>query len=209
MSSSADHEAGKAHERSICADIVKCFVDFPDEQAESLTDMKNILAGLRRDIDREVNNSALTRQLNIRILATKGNLVFGVPAAAARHVPELESTRFLYLVDEIEELTNDQQKYLQTLMRNRADPCSFRLGVRLYGLRTFATDSGEENRVGSEFDMLNLDEMVRAQPQAYNSFARKLCQQRLVQAGFIRETASSQPSFDSFFSRSTSASIMT
>ncbi len=195
----ADHEAGSAHGRSICADVAKCFVDFPNEPPESLVDLKNILAGLRREVDRQVNNSALTRKLSVQILATKGHLVFGVPAAAARHVPELASTRFLYLIDEIEELTVDQQKYLQTLMRNRADPSSFRLGVRLYGLRTFDTDSGEQNRVGSEFDLLNLDEMIRAEPRTYNIFARKLCHQRLVQAGFVRDPAATQLPLDTFF----------
>jgi hypothetical protein len=194
----AGHESGPAQERRICADAVKCFVDFPHDPPESLAALKAILADFRREVDRQVNNSALTRTLSVQILSTKGHLVFGVPAAAAKHVPELASTRFLYLIDEIEELTIDQQKYLQTLMRNRADPCSFRLGVRLYGLRTLDTDSGEQNRAGSEFEFLNLDQMIRDKPSAYNDFARKLCQQRLVQAGFVRDLAKPQQ-LDSFF----------
>ena len=52
---------------------------------------------------------------------------------------------------------------------------TFRIGARAYGMRTFATDSAEEElHEGSEYESVQLDDLLRADQDSYGDFAREL-----------------------------------
>ena len=95
---------------------------------------------------------------------------------------------FLYLIDELENLTANHQRYVNTLIREREAPCSFRVGARRYGIRTYETLSAEEvNREGSEFEEVRLDDRVRKGTN-YAKFAAMLCTGRLLKSGVVLPT---------------------
>jgi hypothetical protein len=88
---------------------------------------------------------------------------------------------FLYLIDEFENLSETQQKYVNTLLRERQSPCSFKIGSKLFGVRTYSTYSAdEENKEGSEFEVLRLDKVLR-ENDGYSDFAKKLVAKRLAE----------------------------
>ncbi|MEP6669182.1 MAG: hypothetical protein ABJF10_08520 [Chthoniobacter sp.] len=152
----------------------------------SIKSLIRSLDALRQNIDYAVNNCAITRHLEVEITATRGRLIFGIPAAVRDLVPELKDLQFQFIVDEIENLNAPQQEYVNTLLRERPLGCSFKLGARKYGIRTLRTlSAGEENREGSEFEKLPLDEIFRTNPN-YGRFARELIARRIVEAGFFR-----------------------
>ena len=70
---------------------------------------------------------------------------------------------------------------MNTLLRERQGPCSFKIGARMYGVRTFSTYSADEdNKEGSEFEILRLDAVLR-ENKHYEEFARRLVAKRLVE----------------------------
>ena len=116
---------------------------------------------------------------------TPSRLVFGLPRIVGDEVPELAGIQVLYLIDELENLSEDQQRYVNTLMREKERPASFKIGARLYGVRTYETYSaGERNREGSEYEMVLLDEHLRSTTH-YARFALRLCARRLTAAGYM------------------------
>ena len=166
-------------ETALCRELAELFDEPPAQAPESLEAFWRFLKGLRANVDAAINNCALTGQLPVRITCTRGRLVFGTPAALVRHVPQLESLLFVYLIDELENLSEEQQKYVNTLLREKESPCSFKIGARLYGLRTLSTYSAEEaNKEGSEFEFLLLDERLRLNT-GYAAFARRLVARRI------------------------------
>ena len=90
----------------------------------------DLLRNYQREIDIAINNLPITRTLDVRIRTGPSRLIFGVPQAVNRCLPQLKDTVFLYLLDEMENLSISQQKYLNTLIRHRTGRCSFRLGAR-------------------------------------------------------------------------------
>jgi hypothetical protein len=145
----------------------------------------------QREIDSAVNNAAISRQLSVTIRSSPGRLPFGVPRVLATTVEGLANVQFLYLIDELENLGVDQQRYVNTLVREREDPCSFKLGARLYGIKTFGTYSaGEINKEGSEYEKLSLDDRLRDNP-TYKRFAKQLIAKRLTEAGYLGGDAAS------------------
>ena len=160
----------------------------PDSQIASVEALVRQLKTLRRVLDVAINNAALTRRLDASVQLTPGRLVFGLPRIVAHEVPQLREVQVLYLIDELENLSADQQRYVNTLLREKERPASFKIGARLYGVRTYETYSaGETNREGSEYEMVLLDEHLRSTTQ-YSKFALRVCMRRLVAAGYMAGT---------------------
>ena len=164
------------------AAAVKDLFDTPAETfPDSVADLGNHLRSLHRDLDAAINNCAITGTLDISIRASSGKLVFGLPQVFAAHIPELSDTAFVYLIDEFENLTEPQQKLINTLIREKRNPSSFKIGARLYGLRTHSTFcADEEIKEGSEYERLPLDVRLRNQKKGYREFARRLVIRRLT-----------------------------
>ncbi|MDZ7759628.1 MAG: hypothetical protein U5L00_05180 [Desulfovermiculus sp.] len=134
---------------------------------------------LQKDIDYEVNNCAFTEKLNIKILVTRGSLIFGIPNCFNEAFCEKE-VLFVYLLDELENILEFQQKYINTLVREKVHPSSFRIGSRLFGIRTLMTYSADEEiKESSEYERLHLDDLMRRNPN-YNKFSKILCAKRLI-----------------------------
>ena len=121
----------------------------------SLADLCDYLFGVQQKIDLAVNNAALdpSASLEISILSSPGKLVFGIPDILRHHFDFLKDITFLYLIDEFENFDIPQQRYVNSLIREKPLGTSFMVGVRTYGMRTYETlNDGEENKHGSEFE---------------------------------------------------------
>ncbi len=125
------------------------------------------------------------------MLASRGHLVFGIPKLFVKHCPIIKDVLFVYSIDEFENLTIEQQRLINTLVREKELPCTLRIGARLYGVRTKQTDSAdEENLKDSEFEDLRIDQDFRIHKDRYADFARQLIQKRLAAAmGLTSEKA--------------------
>ncbi|MGA6108479.1 hypothetical protein [Pseudomonas solani] len=155
---------------------------------KSLSELLDYFVSLRKSVDFSVNNCVFTRKLDVEICLSPGSLLFGIPSLVSKNVAPLKDIRFIYLIDEVENLTNDQQRFINTLIRHSVEPCTFRLGARLYGIKTLANyGTDEENKEGSEFKALYLDQIMRQNSHAYKEFSRELCAKRLIDAGLIAE----------------------
>jgi hypothetical protein len=147
----------------------------------TLAGLNALLRQLQQELDGAVNNSAITRTLPVHVAVTRGDLIFGIPKAIETRLPSLRDCLFLYLIDEFENLSEIQQKYVNTLLRERQSPCTFKIGARMYGVRTFSTYSADEdNKEGSEYEVLRLDAILR-ENEHYGEFAKRLISKRLAE----------------------------
>ncbi len=187
------------NEESICTKITQLFDQEITLEDMSLKSLSSFLHKSLREIDLKVNN-CLWEPLNIKILSSPGRLIFGIPKIIAANVNELQETIFVYLVDELENLFEFQQKYIQTLIREKELPCSIKIGARSHGIKTYETlAAGEFNKEGSEFELIILEFKIR-ETKNYEDFAKKLCIKRLKAEGYISNSnADSNCSLDNFF----------
>lgn len=177
----------KENEKSISKGIAGLFADPSIKSMDSIAEIQEYLQDLQRNLDFAVNNCAITGCLKVEITVTHGKLVFGIPKILSSNLPTLEESLFVYLIDEFENLSETQQKYVNTLIREKESPCSFKVGARLYGVRTYKTYSAdEENKDGSEFETLKLDDFLRENDTKYREFAKKLIMKRLSENGYAQ-----------------------
>ncbi|HEV7503727.1 MAG TPA: hypothetical protein VGS07_02330 [Thermoanaerobaculia bacterium] len=183
----ASLELGSADISSFVKAVVGLFDrDMPllSNNGNPLLALADTFHSIQKQLDIAINNVALTHHLNVDIGASPGRLVFGIPAAASLHLRELSGLVFAYLLDEFENLTLDQQRYINTLIREKQLPTTFLVGSRLYGLRTQETlSAGEENRQGSEYDLVILEDTYRSGAHHYGKFCSEIVRRRLREAG--------------------------
>lgn len=178
-------EIGKKEgdEVELCRSIISMFDKPPETTPTTVDALRELITNLQRRLDFEVNNCVLSGKINAEILATRGRLVFGIPKLLSSRYDFLKNVLFVYSIDEFENLTVDQQKLVNTLVREKELPSTLRIGSRLYGIKTHATDSAdEENLRNSEFESLYLDQLFRTHKKRYSSFAKELIEKRLAAA---------------------------
>lgn len=153
------------------------------DDARTISDVLSLLMSIRHTMDREINNAALTRSLNVEILTSPGILLFHSVKSTADILSGFIGVQFTYLVDEYENLSEDQQRYFNTLIREKELPTSFLIGGRQWGIRTHQTLSADEiNKEGSEYNLKVLEETYET-GTSYNKFCRQMVHSRLIQAG--------------------------
>lgn len=175
-------------ERKTCNQIASLFDVDVAQEFRSFLELRSYLQKLQRQVDFEVNNCAITgnKISDLRILVSPGKLVFGLPKILRESIPLFNNIQFLYLIDEYENLLEYQQCYINTLIREREDPTSFRIGARWYGIKTYSTYSGQEElKVGSEYEKVIIDQLLRERKGAYNEFANQIFFKRLEKTGYL------------------------
>ena len=196
-----DSRSARSHEPQIVATVKELFDNPSYEFPTTLAGLSAHFRVLHKQLDVAINNCALDGSLDVTIRATSGRLIFGVPRIFAKYLPELRDILFVYLIDEFENLTELQQKLVNTLIRERETPCSFKVGARLYGVRTYSTYCAEEdNKEGSEFESLPLDTCLRDNEQRYAIFARRLVVRRLTTRGILASPPRSDKEIRAFLS---------
>ena len=158
---------------------------------KSFNGLSRRLFEMQRQIDSAVNNAALRRaaDLQVDISTVPGALVYGVPDALKHHYTPMENITCLYLIDEFENFELEQQKYVNSLIREKPPGTSFVVGVRTYGLKTLEVIAGgEENRPGSEFEWIDPDQYYSVARGTrsygtYREFCSKVVARRLAKHG--------------------------
>jgi hypothetical protein len=178
------YQASPVPEEELVREAAAFIKDAPCKESASLRHLLARLKDIQVELDDAINNSALTRSLNVEIKTTPGSLIYGLPALFSKRIPALAHCKWVYLFDEFENFTASQQKFVNTLIREKVPPCSFKVGSRLYGVATSATYcAGEENKEGSEYESLPLDVRLRNDEGRYGRFAKQLVAKRLVSRG--------------------------
>jgi len=166
-------------EECVCSEILDLFNKPINGLELTFNSLNNYLKELRKEIDFKVNNCVFINKLEVNILTTRGSLIFEIPRIIVKSVKELFEIKFLYIFDELENASIELQKYIQTLIRERKDPCAIKLSGRLYSIKTYETFcSGEENKEGSEFELVEIDQILRKNTD-YDKFSENICKKRL------------------------------
>lgn len=190
-------------EERVCLEICSLFDVDTLGEAKSFNGLLQLLRKLQKEVDYHVNNISITGGdlSGVKITVSPGSLIFGIPKILENRIEFFRQCQFIYLIDEFENLTDHQQKHINTLLREKEAPCTFKIGSRLYGVRTYKTYSAdEENKENSEYEVYNIDKEFRSKYEAYKEWAKKICVKKLNNVGYqVSEVSSSTNYINNFF----------
>lgn len=156
-------------------------------QLTTLSELSEYFLYLQKGVEYEVQNFIFQgkNSPNIELLLPVAKLSYEYPALLKASVPFFKDKYILYLIDELENFSETQQQLIQTLLREKPAACTFRVGTRPYGIRTYKTLKGvEENHDGSEFEKVVLDDFLRSLDEKhYENYITEICERRLLNSG--------------------------
>lgn len=159
-----------------------------DFSCTTLEEFRYWTVSQRKTIDFAINNVAFSGTLNVTIPFSIGSICFSIGKAISSWCGAISSIPIIYMIDEIENFTGSQQQVLNSLIRYAEGTVSFRITGRLYSIKTYSTlMNGEENREGSEFKLVQLDDFLRLNKE-FSKFAKRFAEKRLNSAGLLSET---------------------
>ncbi|WP_323788900.1 hypothetical protein [Psychroserpens sp.] len=174
---------------SICEKIISLFDKWPEDKIpKTLEELLNCFISFQKQIDYKVNNSSLLGLPieGLDILVTGAKLILGIPKILKEEFVFLKNVQFTYLIDEFENFTETQQKFINTLIREIEAPVSIKIGTRPYGIKTLETFSGGESiRKGAEYEEVDIDGIFRNRPSDYSNFIKQICLKRVSESGFL------------------------
>ncbi|GFD93122.1 hypothetical protein KUL156_43100 [Alteromonas sp. KUL156] len=191
------------NESEIVREILNLFnTQVPIKDITKISDLISYLSSLQKNIDYAINNRAFTQKSiseSIEVLLNSGTLIFGIPKILASLISEFNELKFLYLLDEYENFTDSQQKYFNTLIRERENPTCFKIGAKRYGIRTKSTlSAGEDIKLDSEYEELDIDSSFRKDSKSYYEFIKAICFKRLEYSGLKIEESNFEKYFETF-----------
>lgn len=171
------------YETPLVHEVLKVFNTKEKLDYSNFEELRSFLNSEQRKIDYAINNSSLNNDSiknKIQILTNPGQLIFEIPLILTKTVKEFSNLKILFLLDEFENFSENQQKYFNTLLRERKNPVCFKIGAKRYGIKTRQTLSGGEDiKIGSEYEVCDLDDVFRNNYNDYKEFLRKISIKRI------------------------------
>lgn len=170
------------------ADLVKGIIGLfmsCNASCSNLNELREYFMQLQKKLLYEIHNFLLLGKSGpqVDITLNIGALTYGIPNLLKTKVGYFKRKHILYLIDEYENFSEQQQQVMMTLLREKPTSCSIRIGTRPYGIRTYFTMGKiEENREGSEYERVKLDEKIR-EAENYKDYLKNICIKRLQGIG--------------------------
>lgn len=101
-----------------------------------------------------------------------------------KKVPGHENTAFHIIFDEYENLLDDQQRIVNTLIKHSGDNCYFKIGVRELGWRVHTTLNDFESLISpADYELIHIEDRLI---DDFAGFAHKVCESRLHSNEVVR-----------------------
>jgi hypothetical protein len=175
----------KDAEPEVCKDIHELFLNKDNiPEFKSLKDVEKYLGNLNKNIYLSVNDLGSDKKsldkININIRST--SFILGLPSILKRHCNILQDINVIYIIDELEHLNKNQQKFVNTLIFD-CHEVGIKIGVRKYGIKTLETLGLESLKNGSEKEEIILDDILREiyknDAKSYKNFFTDLFKRRI------------------------------
>ena len=176
---------GNENDKSLVQKVLDLFLQ-PVECDKTLDALRNLFLRMQKEILYEIQNFIFENRdkPQINILLAPNSITYGMPNIIESEIQFFHDKRIMYLVDELENFSESQQELIQLLLREKPISCTFRIGTRPYGIRTYKILGGEEeNHEGSEFEMMSLGEELRNNKR-YHEYVTQICKKRIMHAVF-------------------------
>jgi hypothetical protein len=166
------------------SEIAKQIFELSKFSAPEKVTIKSVISAFQNQLDKVfdfINCSALSQNMKFtQHPLTTGSLVFGIPVLLQTALPELQDKRFIILLDEYENLRENQQRIVNTLVKHTKLPVTFRIGTRLRGLRTNHTLNEEEFLMeDADYRKIGFEDILMAHDENYKKLLKMIAKKRL------------------------------
>ncbi len=161
---------------------------FSKIELDSIEDLLKIIKESHKAIDNKLSRISTGLEENFKglepLFNTSGHEFFNIVHVIMKSSTQLQNIRVIYLIDQLEDLSSDQQKYTNTLIRHSKhnETISLRFAGRLHAIKTVDTFSDKEKILNAEVEIKYLENFMideNDSRKTHEDFSIRLCQNRL------------------------------
>jgi hypothetical protein len=143
-------------------------------ESTNLASLRVALNGGLIDFEAALNNIRSESRLSLSLQGAPLDILF----SGMRELSQFRDKHFFFLIDEYENLLDDQQVVVNSLLKHASDHYTFKIGVRELGWRRRNTLSDTEE-LTDPADYVRVDIANRLGPDEFRMFAQQVCDARV------------------------------
>lgn len=164
------------------------FFDSEDIQIHSIEDLLRIIKKSHKSIDKKLSTINTTLDTSFDglelLFDSGGNKFFDIVHYVMQSSKLLQNIRVVFLIDQLEDLSINQQIYTNTIIRHPKynETISLRFAGRLHAIKTVNTLSDKEKILNAEVDIKYLENFMvddNDSKKTHEDFSVRLCKNRL------------------------------
>jgi len=176
-------EIAPTDEEKIVSRIFELFSESQmDRDNYNFTFLFEWLQNKQHEVDKFVNMAALRRNIEFQSepIIPSGKLIFGIPKLLEESLSNFKHKNILIMLDEYENLTEYQQKIINTLIKHTKRPVSFRIGTRINGFITYDTLNEDEFLMeDADYRKILFEDILTSSKKEYKQLLKKITEKRL------------------------------
>ncbi len=140
-------------------DIIEKYLFIDGIDINSCEEFHSLFRKIHKDFDKSISklNMGMIDKLDESLLLfdTRNNVFYDITYEIIKNIKLLEDIKVVYFIDEFENINEQQQKYINTILRHPkfVDKISLKISGRLYSIKTEETfDANEKLLDGAEID---------------------------------------------------------
>lgn len=143
-------------------------------QTRTLAELRNELDSSKLRFEASINNIA--EDSDTPLISLQGAPI-DVLFEEIKRLPQFSNKSFFFLIDEYENLSDFQQRVLNTLVKHCGSSYTFKIGVRELGFRErTTTNEAEQLAYPADYNLINITDALR---KRFAAFAASVCERRL------------------------------
>jgi hypothetical protein len=149
-----------------------------EEQCNNFENLIDEVETAMYEFQAKINNISDKRNMNLSMAGDPIKLV----TECATSLPQFKNKIFYLLIDEYENLTEYQQRSINSLIKHNTDKYTFKIGVRELGWKIRSTLNEQESlNDPADFVLIDIEEKFNNNDEYFEQFAKDVCQQRIEQ----------------------------
>lgn len=166
-------------EKDLCKKIGMSVFGKSEHNLDSLDKITSYLEQIQLKIEEWKEDITFIKKILDVKQIPQNRIIFGIPKVCSDEIKELKNIHVFYLLDEYENLSENQQIIVNTMLKHRKDPVSFKLGSRYKGLRTRNTTTGEFLKSGSDYRKIDFENLGMDDSSTYGKLLEDIAYNRL------------------------------
>jgi dephospho-CoA kinase len=140
------------------------------------------------EVDDFVNNAPLRCNIEFQSKPIpSGRLIFGIPKLLQESLLNFKYKNILVMFDEYENLTEHQQKIINTLIKHTKIPVSFRIGTRINGFKTYDTlNENEFLMEDADYRKILFEDILTSSKKEYKQLLKQIAEKRLNEEPILK-----------------------
>lgn len=182
--------SAKINQKKICSNLCMSIFGSNIKKITNLEILRKELGKIQFLVEKYRDGLIRGIDVNVPPIIPRSRLIDDVPEIISKEIPELKKIKILYIFDEYENLTKEQQLLINTLIKHRKNLISYKIGSRTNGLKTKNTlNDNEYLKDPADYRSMTIETILshKKNRKSYHNLLSNIARKRLEKNPILKK----------------------